>query len=84
MAWSDPNGITLDVSANLFRFAAPPAQKSNNYVYAPTIEGSYYLKLSPSAHKELFKNVDSSFKYVSASFLSDLRDSAVKWDSLDK
>jgi hypothetical protein len=77
--------VNVDASDRLFR-VKPPApsvivlNQASNYVYAPTVEGSYYLKLTPPACLELFKVIDTALKFVSVSFLKALFDNSVPLD----
>jgi hypothetical protein len=77
--------VNVDASDRLFR-VNPPApsgvvlDQAPNYVYAPTVKGSYYLQLTPPACLELFKVVDTALKFVSVSFLKALFDNSVPLD----
>jgi hypothetical protein len=77
--------VNVDASASLFR-VKPPApstfvfNQTSSYVYAPTVEGSYYLRLTVPAYEVLFKLTDSALKFVSVSFLKALFDNSVPLD----
>ena len=88
MGWTEPidaQKLELGVSGKLYRFTTPSVNQKDipGFVYAPTIEGSYYVKLDAQSWQRLLKNSSPSYKYISASFLNALRYSLISEGSLD-
>ena len=89
MGWTQPTDLQkldLGVSANVYRFTSPSGSQNNlaSFVYAPTTEGSYYVKLGTRSWDRLLKNGKPTDQYVSVSFLDALRYSHINWDDLKK
>lgn len=87
MGWTQPTDLQkldLGVSANLYRFTSPFDNQNNipSFVYAPIIEGSYYVKLDTQPWGRLLKNGQPKYQYVSVSFLDALRYSRINWGDL--